>query len=83
MILADVAPRLALARDQWQHEQHLRIARQRERERAVGRLRWLVEHRELQLLRAEAARRPRRYLALRAAKLEQARTDLRRIERAV
>lgn len=85
MRLGDVAPRLALARDQWVAEQE-RFAR-RERQRAARRLHleWLVAHRELQLLRAGArcrSRSQREYVAQRQRKLDAARRELADLEAA-
>lgn len=77
--LADIAPRLALARDQYLAER-AEIAR-RERARATARLRLerLIAHRELQLIRA-GARGSRRYLEVRQRKLDSARRALGRLE---
>lgn len=75
--LADIAPRLARARDQLLAERRIqeveRLAFISERLR----LERLVAHRELQFLRAHG----RRYAAERARKLAQARGALERLER--
>lgn len=69
--LAEIAPRLARARTQFVEE---RRVRRRELTRArtdLLRAERLLAHRELQFIRA-GARRSRRYLDLRAAKLQDA-----------
>lgn len=86
MRLADLAPRLARARDQWVAFDNARleaVSRQRD---TILRLEWLVAHRELQEVRAMAktarpgGRAQRRsagnYLSLRQRKLEDARKAL-------
>lgn len=81
MRLADIAPRLALARDAYEAEQaRLRAARRR-RENDAFRLRRLVAHRELQLARAQASGNGS-YIDLRQRKLDQARRLLERTEQA-
>ena len=81
-VLAEIAPRVALARDQWLAEQARQAAAREQAARAraaaearVAHKQWLVEHRELQLLRACASRR-RGWIAARARKLDQARREL-------
>ena len=81
-VLAEITPRLALARDQWLAEQARQAAERGQAARAraraeerVAHKQWLVEHRELQLLRACASRR-RGWIAARARKLDQARREL-------
>lgn len=71
MNLADIAPRLALARDQWDAECKRAHARRLRREARLLHLEWLVAHRELQLLRAGATGR-RAYIAARQRKLDAA-----------
>lgn len=44
-------------------------------------VKWRVEHRELQLLRAEGMRRPQRYIKKRRRMLEEARRELARVEK--
>lgn len=77
--LADIAPRLALARDQWIAE----AARLREEQSAANRrwlkARWLVEHRDLQLVRALATGKSG-YIGLRQRKLEAARREMAQAE---
>lgn len=78
--LADIAPRLALARDQRRVEL---AAESRRRRRLLAELleaERLVAHRELQLIRAQAIGR-RAYIAQRAAKLESGRVELERTRR--
>ena len=82
MTLASICPRLARARDQYLAEQAERIA---EAARAAIRARiladrllhkqWLVEHRELQLIRSYHTRNPR-YIAERERKWKQAKQEL-------
>lgn len=84
--LHDIAPRIARARDGWVAEQ-ARIARERARlDDALLRKQWLVDHRELQLLRAAGSpvgpQRKRRWVAARARKLEQARAERATVEAA-
>lgn len=77
--LADIAPRLARARDQILEER--RLARERRRRLIDDRLRLdrLVAHRELQYIRALKTGR-RRYMDTRARKLEEARAARARLE---
>lgn len=82
MRLADIAPRLAAARDAW-----LAAARARDLERRGLvddrlRLERLVAHRDLQLIRAahqRGARCDRKYMAERLAKLKEAESALERV----
>lgn len=78
--LADIAPRLARARDAWLEE----AARLREEQAAANhrwlKAKWLVEHRDLQLIRAPAKGRGD-YIDHRRRKLDAARRELARAER--
>lgn len=80
MRLADVAPRLARARDQ--HEARIAAERKRQRKLAHERLRLerLIAHRELQLLRAGTTR-SQWYVDVRARKLASAQRALARLEK--
>ncbi len=71
MRLVDVAPRLALARDQWLAEQACLRAERRRREKRIDRAERLLIHRELQFLRA-AASGSKRYARKRSRKLDAA-----------
>lgn len=68
MHLAEIAPRLALARDQY-------VARRKRLEKALERCERLVIHRDLQYYRALATNNGR-YIDKRAKKLELAKRDL-------
>jgi hypothetical protein len=77
--LADIAPRLARARDQWVIE----ARRLRDEQHAANqrwlKARWLLEHRDLQLVRAFATGK-RGYIAHRQRKLEAARREMAQAE---
>jgi uncharacterized protein YceH (UPF0502 family) len=81
--LADIAPRLARARDQWIA---IDLDRNRRRLDLIDRrmrLEWLVGHRDLQLVRScsrRAAVRDQRYMQKRQAKLDAARAGLAQVE---
>lgn len=82
--LASIAPRLARARDAWVREdlRARRAAARLEQER--DRARRLVEHRDLQLLRAAGShvkgKRKRRWVRERVRKLNAAEEQLRRLD---
>ncbi len=75
----DVAPRLGRARDQWLAEQQRLKAEADRRERQLFRARKLLEHRELQFLRA-AASGSRTYARKRSRKLDAAERIMREAE---
>lgn len=79
MRLADIAPRLAAARDAWVAADLERDRRRRDLIATRLRLERLVGHRELQLIRSGARRvavRDQRYMQKRVAKLKAARGAL-------
>jgi hypothetical protein len=80
-VLADIAPRLAAARDAWLVLERRRDVVVRTEIGNVQRLEGLVAHRDLQLIRAGAARRSGSYLAERRRKLDQAEQALSRARR--
>ena len=78
-VLAERCPRLHRAA---QAERVLLAARARreiEKRKQLARLEWLVEHREMQLLRAGATGNPK-YFAYRARKLDTARAALEHVQ---
>lgn len=83
MILRDIAPRLARARDQWIAEQTRLYVERRLAEHRWHEARRRLDHRELQLLRSVSARRPRSYISQRQRKLDEARRLMREASDAV
>lgn len=77
--LHQLAPRLARARDAWLAEARSIRAERRRLNDAELHKQWLVDHRDLQLQRAQAAPVSRRrrvsWIASRARKLEEARVE--------
>jgi hypothetical protein len=77
--LHSIAPRLARARDQWIAE----AARLRDEQQAANRrwlkARWLLEHRDLQLVRAYATG-DAKYIAHRSRKLKAAHREMAQAE---
>jgi hypothetical protein len=77
--LHDVAPRLALARDQWVEEQRVEAVREMRLVNARLRADRLLAHRELQALRAGTTK-SRSYVRQRYRKLDQAKKIRKRLE---
>lgn len=80
-----VAPRLELAHRQRQQELEILSRRRRAARKEVLKWQYLVAHRELQLIRSEStnrAKRDGRYMRGRHNKLQTARRELRRAEKA-
>ena len=77
--LADIAPRLARARDQWVAERLRLDVEERLALHQWHSARWRLEHRDLQLLRAFRYG-TRRYIAERQRKLDAARRDMERAD---
>lgn len=78
--LADIAPRLARARDQIVEERRRLAEVERGLSERWMQVRWLVEHRDLQLLRA-GAKGDRHYIAERQRKLDRARRQMQWLDR--
>lgn len=86
MTLSSIAPRLARARDEYLAEQAERAAEAAQAAVRAGILadrllhkQWLVEHRELQLIRAYSTGNPR-YIAQRERKWQQAKRELAEVQ---
>lgn len=78
--LADIAPRLALARDQWVAEQAERERRIRYVQNELFRAERCLAHRELQLIRAAAIGNAK-YLRHRQRKLEDIQRKIKQLKR--
>jgi len=79
--LHTIAPRLARARDGWLAERHAISVERRRLNEVELHKRWLVDHRDLQLQRAQAAPgvsvgKRRSWIAARQRKLAEARDEL-------
>lgn len=78
--LREIAPRIALAQEQLIAELQWKARRRRWLRDRLWRAQWTVDHRDLQLQRAQATG-DARYIARRQAKLQRAQKELRRLQR--